>query len=219
MVSKWHLAILLALNLGAGIMIGAAITASDSHPSGAGTLKNPEMPTSPRIGYFNITKVMNEYHKVSAEERSMKVRLRDLREEIIRKIKDSQPQERSRLLYRLSPISFRADSNSDGAEEPSLQTQIEALEKEYKEAERALMMNHDRVLVDAYRQTRIIVAEIAVQRGLDSVEAYTGCYKIEDETNLDVARKMLEAPPHYPFYISKDLDLTDEIIERLNKQE
>jgi hypothetical protein len=62
------------------------------------------------------------------------------------------------------------------------------------------------------------MTEFAKDRGLDVVEAFPAAPTPDEKRTPQVAQLMLQTPALVPFYLKPELDVTDEIIERLNKK-
>jgi len=75
----------------------------------------------------------------------------------------------------------------------------------------------DRTIVDVYQRIQSTIDEIARERGLDLVLVYPDASNMGDDGKPAIAQLKLQTPALMPFYVRKELDQTDDVIERLNK--
>src|SRR5262245_10658053 len=172
--------------------------------------KDPKRVDPPRIGYVNIAKVMRDYERSKQERTAIEKR----REEFEEKFKAGKAEiERIQKEWQATrdPMARRARQEQALGE----QRRIEATDTE---ATQVLTKMSNTAAVDAYGQIQTVLAELAKARCLDVIEVYPGTTHPKDGAAPSFATSMLQTPALMPFYLRPELDVTDEVIERLNKK-
>jgi hypothetical protein len=65
---------------------------------------------------------------------------------------------------------------------------------------------------------REVVGELAKERGLDVVEAFPSAATPKEERSPKISQLTLQTPDLIPLYLNPELDLTTEVIARLNER-
>jgi hypothetical protein len=94
-----------------------------------------------------------------------------------------------------------------------LKKQIEALKADSKGLEDL----GNTILVELHEQVRETLAELARNRNLDVVEGFLGVRSREELLTPAAAQWQLQAAC-VPHFLSPELDLTDEVVDRLNRK-
>jgi Skp family chaperone for outer membrane proteins len=170
--------------------------------------KEPAKFSPARIAYVNIAKVMREYGKANDAGQRIIARRQEILEEVnvlkeelkgvVKLIEGANENTKSALLMKGREINRK----------------IEDLDAK---AQKELVEMADTTIVDVYQAIQNEVTDLAKELGLDVIECYPdGAQK--DQSKATIATTKLQTPALYPFYIRKELDVTDEIVERLNKK-
>jgi Skp family chaperone for outer membrane proteins len=191
--------------VGLGLAIGLAY--DGPRPMNAKEVKKTR---APRIGYVNAPKVLRDFRRANQEGQKVTQR----REEYVNRAKE----ERATLQHLTDQYNATDDGQLRKAlQEKALATQrrIEAIDKEAKEKVTEMS---DKAIVEMYEQIRVVIAEMAKDRDLDVVEVFPSATRPAEDRKPEVANLMLQTPALMPFYLKPEFDLTDEVIERLNKK-
>jgi Skp family chaperone for outer membrane proteins len=190
--------------VGFGVIVGWAVPGQPASNARESPRVEP-----PRIGYVNSVKVMWGFQRAVQAGK----KITDSRQEFVAQVKDEQE--------KLAKVNkgYEAAADPDTklqlrAKANDIQRSIETIDakaqKELTEASNAL-------LVETYDQVRTVAAALAKDRGLDVVEGFTGELKADVQKRHELAQLTLQSYGLTPLYLKPELDLTEELIERLNK--
>ncbi len=191
--------------IGLGIVVGGLIPGQPVTNARESTRIEPV-----RIAYVNIPKVLRHFERANAEG----AKISQQREAYVNQVKT----ERAALENLTDQYQATDDEQIlKTLQEQALATQkrIEAIDKE---AQQQLTERSNGTIVEVYTQIRSVIEALAKDRGLDVIEAFPAPTVPEEERSPQVAQLMLQSPALMPFYVKRELDLTDEVIERLNKK-
>jgi Skp family chaperone for outer membrane proteins len=159
----------------------------------------------------NIAKVLREYKRAAAQGKAITAKKQEFADRI------------KRMRESLANKSRQIQSATDEKEKSLLQKEGKALSREIddltEEAERVLSELSDRTIIDVYKKIRDAIVALAKGRGLDVVQCYPDAATPEDEKKPALAQLKLQTPALIPFYLNKEFDLTERVIEDLNKSD
>ena len=93
-----------------------------------------------------------------------------------------------------------------------LQRKIEDIDRN---AQKELGDMSNQAVVDVYKSINSVIADLAKERDLDCVQIFPGPAS-DTPVTAPIAHLVLQTPASYPIYLRKELNLTEEVIERLN---
>ena len=93
-----------------------------------------------------------------------------------------------------------------------LQRKIEDIDRN---AQKELGDMSNQAVVDVYKSINSVIADLAKERDLDCVQIFPGPAS-DTPITAPIAHLVLQTPASYPIYLRKELNLTEEVIERLN---
>jgi Skp family chaperone for outer membrane proteins len=204
MSRKWAVALVAVTFLSVGTLCGSFIA-----PRDVGAARSVEKSVPVKIAYLNIAKVLREFQKANSDGRKITAR----REEHIGRIKELR-EEQARLGQLLQTAKDN-DKESIQLKMTEINRKVEDIDRK---AQKELGEMSNQAVLGVYQNVRGIVADIAKERGLDVVEAFPDVSTDAEAANPAVAQLKLQTPALMPYYLNKDLDLTDEVIERLNEK-
>jgi Skp family chaperone for outer membrane proteins len=205
MSRKWGFILAACAFLSVGALIGTLIA-----PRSVEAAKEPAKAVAPHIAYVNIAMVMREYDRAKTDNEKIAKR----RQEYVEQAKELRDE-----IQRLSKLATEAQNQNDREA-----AQLKALETNRKledvdlRAKRELGESSEHLIVDVFTNIREVIAELAKERGLDVVEAFPDALNERDMTKPAVAQLKLQTPALYPYFIRKEFDLTEAVIERLNEK-
>jgi Skp family chaperone for outer membrane proteins len=188
-----------------GVLIGWVVPGQEKSVA-----KEKKEVSPPKIGYVNVAKVLRDFD--SANVAGAKITKR--RQEFA-----AQVNEKRDAAARLTK---EFDAAKDDEARRVLKDKIEAIDSEIKkidaEAQKELTDASNATIVLVYEQIRTAIRELAEDRGLDVVEVFPAASKPEDERSPQVAQLMLQTPALMPFYLRSEVDMTQDVIDRVNKK-
>jgi Skp family chaperone for outer membrane proteins len=191
--------------LGVGILVGWAVPGQEA----SGAKEKKKIPP-PRVGYFNVAKVLRDAQWANQE--GAKITRR--REEFKGKV--GEKREAAAKLRKDLEATSAADTRQ------ALKGKIETLEAEIQridaEAQKELTDASNAVITRVYDQFKTVAQEVAEEHGLDVIQAFPAASRPEDEKHPQVAQLMLQTPALIPFYLRPEWDVTQDVIDRLNKK-
>ncbi len=183
-----------------GIQLMAGL--SEIQPQNANTFSRS------KSAVFNMAMVMKHYGKakyrvyeLTEKRKSLSVDLIKLRGDFLKLQTDLKKQQ-----------------NPATKEEMEAQSHDLAREIEDKDREINKQLNDEAAVIisQLYDEIKDVVDEMAKAKGYTIVFAYPDATSIDDSKNSYVKELKLKPPAAQPFYVAKQDDLTDEVIEKLN---
>jgi Skp family chaperone for outer membrane proteins len=163
-----------------------------------------------RIAYVNIVKILWEFKKATYEGKKIAAK----RLEYAAKI--------TPLKDKLKAKNEEIQSSNDAKERATLKKEATALNAEIEkieiEAQKVLGAMTDELMVEVYQNIRDVTADLAKQRNLDVIEFYPDVRSADDEKKPQTAQLKLQTPALTPLYIRKELLVTDDVLEMLNRK-
>jgi Skp family chaperone for outer membrane proteins len=196
----------------AGLALSAAVLAGVAFFAGAlvqtrSAVSADNKPTAQPhpIGYVELSRLMREYKRVQAQvERLNADRLKKTEEiGVLRK----QFEARAKEIEGTKDQAERADLER---EQLKLRQQIETMDSELN---RDLNARASKILLALHKQISAVLKEVAAERGLAAVYAYPMYPETDDPK---IAEVLLKPTALYPLYLDRALDVTDEVLKRLN---
>ena len=186
-----------------GVAVGLAVPGQPTSNAREGGRPEP-----PRIGYVNIYKVMWGFEHSAQVGKKI-----DERKKALASMSGEERANLAKLYNEYATadaegqlrLTSKANEIKRKIEDVDAQAQ-----KEFTEATNA-------ALVETYEQIREVTAALAKDRGFDVIEGFPGELKPGLQQKHDLARWMLHAHALMPLYCEPELDVTDELIKRLNK--
>jgi Skp family chaperone for outer membrane proteins len=188
-----------------GVLVGWAVPGQEASKANETRKLSP-----PKIGYVNVAKVLADFK--SANEAGAKITKR--REELTVKISEKRDA--------AAKLTTEHNETRDDETRRALKGRIDAIESEIKEvdaeAQKELTDMSYATIVLVYEQIKTVIRDLAEDRGLDLVEVFPAAHKPQDEKSPQVAQLMLQTPALMPFYLRSEFDLTQDVIDRVNKK-
>jgi Skp family chaperone for outer membrane proteins len=188
-----------------GVLIGWVVPGQEKSAA-----KEKKEVSPPKIGYVNVAKVLRDFNSANAAGAKITKR----RQEFVAQVNEK----RDTAARLTKEIEAAKDDEARGV----LKDKIEAIDSEIKkidaEAQKELTDASNNTIVQVYEQIKSAIRELAEERGLDVVECFPAASRVEDERSPQVAQLMLQTPALIPFYLRPDVDLTQDVIERVNKR-
>ena len=72
--------------------------------------------------------------------------------------------------------------------------------------------------MDTFTQIREMIAKVGKEHGADIMVAYPDVVNEKDLAKSAIPQSKLQTPAMTPYYLNPELDLTSEVIARLNKK-
>jgi len=204
MSRSWAVVLVAATFLSAGTLLGTLIA-----PRPVEASKETE-PAPPRIGYVNIAKVLREFKKAMENGKAVTAR----RQEFIEKLKPLQ----EAIDAKTKELGSAVNANEREGLQKELTVLRQEMTKMNQEAQKTLSELTDQMIADVYKDIQGGIADLANERKLDVVECYSDATTPEDLKKAAVAQQKLQSTALYPFFVRKELLLTDDVIELLNKK-
>lgn len=200
-----------ALTATAVALVGTAIVTGAANPTNPAK-PLPEAKAEPagaRTGYFNMARVMRESkrakagaEKLNAKRARATVNLQVMRQtyaDLQAKLMSAGQGEKERL----------AD------EALKLARKIEDADRE---VQKTLNERAQTVIGTIHDELKAAVAALAKEKGLGAVLAYPDAVTPEEANNPMIKELRLKPPAAQPFYIDPELELTEELVKRLNEK-
>ncbi|HKA05794.1 MAG TPA: OmpH family outer membrane protein [Gemmataceae bacterium] len=188
-----------------GILIGWAMPGQE-----ASAAKEKKKLSPPRIGYVNVARTLRDFQ--SANEAGAKITKR--RQEFVAQVNEKRDA--------VAKLNKEFDEAKGDEAKGGLKLRIEAIELEIKkvdaDAQKELTETSNETIVLVYHQIKTVIRELAEDRGLDVVECFPAASRLEDDNLPQVAQLMLQTAALMPFYVRDEFDLTQDVIDRLNKK-
>jgi Skp family chaperone for outer membrane proteins len=163
-----------------------------------------------KIGYVNVAKVLRDFNSANAAGAKITKR----RQEFVEQVNEKRDA--------VAKLTKELDEAKDDEAKRGLKRKIEAIESEMKkvdaEAQKELTETSNDTIVLVYHQIKTVIRELAEDRGLDVVECFPAASRLEDDNLPQVAQLMLQTPALVPFYVREEFDVTQDVIDRLNKK-
>lgn len=205
MSTSWAVILVAATFLSAGTLLGTLIA-----PRSVEAAKEAEPPAPPRIGYVNTAKVLREFKKAIETGKTLIAK----RQEYFEKMKPVQ----EAIDAKTKELGSAVNAN----ERETLQKELAVLRQEIgkvnQEAQKTLGEMTDQMIGDVYKDIQGVIADLASERKLDVVECFSDATTPEDMKKTTFAQQKLQSTALYPFYVRKELLVTDDVIEMLNKK-
>jgi len=205
MSKNWAVILVATTFLSVGTMLGTLIA-----PRPLEAAKEPESPAPARIAFVNIAKVLREFKKANKHGEIINAK----RQVFIDKIKPLKEMAEAKA-KKLKSADIPDAKERLEKEGVKLQREIEDLERE---AQQVLGEMTDRSIVEVYKNIHEVIADLAKERRLDVVECYPDASNPEDAMKPAIAQLKLQTPALIPYYARKELLITDDVIELLNKK-
>ena len=187
-------------------VLGAGFVASSPFAPRAQLAAEPAAKPASRIGLVNIADVLKDSDATVKRGNEIKVR----RQQFLDKV--------TALRNEMADLTRKLGEAAEMAEKVTVQKQITKLQRQMEDIDRdaqtKLQDLSNGVIVDVYREIRETIAEIAAQNDLDLVLMYPA----SKEMSPAVAQLMLQTPAAMPVYSRPEMDLTKEVVLRLNRK-
>jgi Skp family chaperone for outer membrane proteins len=195
------------------LAVGAAFVAGVSVPGpvAAGPKEEAGKAAGPKIGIFNMAKVMKEYRRAEAS---------------VAELNDSKVRKAANLKHLRDMLAdLEASKRGEnvqwaGGAYRNFAVDMFMLTRLVKETENAInrQINDDAsaIIGKLYDEMHAVVSEMAREHGLVAVFSYPDAVTEEERNNPYIKEMKLKPPAAYPFSFNSSLDYTGEIIKRLN---
>lgn len=187
-------------------VLGAGFVASSLFAPRAQLAAEPAAKPASRIGLVNIVDVLKDSDATVKRGNEIKVR----RQQFLDKV--------TAIRNEMADLTRKLGEATEMAEKVTVQKQITKLQRQMEDIDRdaqtKLQDLSNGVIVDVYREIRDTIAEIAARNDLDLVLMYPG----SKEMSPAVAQLMLQTPAAMPVYSRPEMDLTKEVVLRLNRK-
>jgi Skp family chaperone for outer membrane proteins len=165
-------------------------------------------PAESKIAVFNMALIMKEYKKAKFEVYKINVERKELSTELVRMREDHMK------------LQQKIQSEQNVAKREELSEKIRELSRDIEDTDRKINHQMNRmaatVISNLYDEIREEVDKIAEAKGYDIVFAYPDATSPEEMNSTYVKELKLKPPAAQPFFVSKKVDLTSEIIKELN---
>lgn len=165
-------------------------------------------PAESKIAVFNMAAIMKEYKKAQYEVYKINEERKELSTELVR------------LRGNSMKLQQAVQSEQNAAKKEELMEQQLELSREIQDTERKINKRLNEkgaaVISELYDDIKAEVDKIAEAKSYDIVFAYPDAASQEELKSTYVKELKLKPPAAQPFFISKKVDLTGEIIKELN---
>lgn len=179
-----------------------------SSPVGAKPVIGLPIAAQPKIAVFNMAHVMKEFAKakyevylLNEERKKLSVDLTKSREKFGKLQQEIQmetrPAEKEELLEKQRELA-------------------RVLEDTDRKINKQLNEKASGIIVELYDDIQAVVDKLAESRGYDIVLAYPDATNADEAKSPHIKELKLKPPAAQPFYVSKRIDLTEEIVKALN---
>jgi Skp family chaperone for outer membrane proteins len=172
--------------------------------------KSQEKPARSKIAVFNIAKVLRQYNKANQDGKEIAKK----RQTYLDQINGYRNQIAEKNKQMAATVDVKAKE--------SIQEQIYALNQEIdkldRNASKVLTEMSNDTIVRVHKEISGLVKDIADANGFEMILAYPDASDDKEKNTPLVAQLMLQTPALMPFYVSKSLDITDYVVENLNKR-
>ena len=190
---------LLSLGFVAGGMVAPRV------PVHAAVVPGAEPPTSGRVGYVFVPKVVNEADRARKHGEQIRAQQEKfaVRADFLRRALQAQQAELAG-----ATAGDRAERERELVKS---QRELEDLDREVRREVEGLQR---KLIALLYKDVARAVAEVAKENGLDAVHTYTASPGTADPVQIHG----LLAAPAAPIYVRPDADFTAEVLKRMNKR-
>ncbi len=161
-----------------------------------------------KIAVFNMAAVMKDYKKAQFEVYKINEERKELSTDVVP------------LRVRVMKLQQEIQSEQNASKKQELSERMRELVRDVEDAERTIKKQLDAkasvVISNLYDEIKAEVDKIAEAKGYDIVFAYPDATSPEEMKNTNVKELKLKPPAAHPFFVSKKVDLTDEVIKELN---
>lgn len=158
---------------------------------------------------FNVAKVMKDYQKWQYFAAAMN------------KERAAQAQQLANLRNQILEIENKIRTETVQAQKTQMEQQMVGLQRQFEDKERAIRKDIDDKSASHLRtlfgEIRTVVEAVAKTNGFDLVMAYPDAITEEERTSPLYFDLKLRPPAAMPFYVSKNVDITDVVVATLNK--
>jgi|GEM_PF-3630883 len=189
-------------------VLGAGFVAASLFAPHNGRLvaDQPTKRTASKIGLVNIADVLKQSD--SANKRGAEISAR--RKQYFDRVTE--------LRTEMNALSTKTVETTDNAEKVAMQKRATRIQRQIEDLDRdaqtKLSEVSNTVIVEVYTEIRDIITEIAVRNDLDLVLIYPA----SKEMSPVLATLMLQTPAAMPIYNRPELDLTAEVVLRINQK-
>jgi Skp family chaperone for outer membrane proteins len=184
--------------------VGIMLQAEASPTPRAAALAN----SGTKIAVFNMAAVMKDYERarikvyvLNKEKKKMSAELVPLRDNYIKLQQDIQSQQ---------------DSPTKDQMQMQLTDLAREIENKNREISRELNEKASVIIIELYNEIKTVLDKTAEKHGYQIVFSYPDAANAEDLKNPSLKELKLKPPAAQPFYLDKQVDLTDEVIQALN---
>jgi Skp family chaperone for outer membrane proteins len=167
-------------------------------------------PPRSKIAVFNIAKVLRNYNKANQQGKEISEKRKTFLDQI--NTYRNQINEKNKQLT-VTP---------DQKVKDQLTEQIYALNQEIEKLDRGASkvlqeMSND-TIVRVYKEIQGLIKDVADANGFEMILAYPDASDEKEKNTPLVAQLMLQTPALMPFHVSKSLDITDYVVDQLNRR-
>jgi Skp family chaperone for outer membrane proteins len=176
-------------------------------PVGAAAPQPPAAASPSKVGVFNMAMLMKHYGKAKYEVYQINEEKKRLSVDIVSK------REKLIKLGALQKKQLPATKEELAEEQRELARELEDMERNVN---RVLNDKAAIVIKALYDEIKEVVDKLAETKGYDLVFAYPDATTPDELNSTYVKELKLKPPAAQPFFVAKNVDLTDEIIKELN---
>jgi Skp family chaperone for outer membrane proteins len=159
-----------------------------------------------RLSVVNVTRVLREFKYANV-----------LGDQLILDAEKGDSKARA-AQARIAELKERIGQERDSGRKEELRKELKQLESTVNHDQREYTDRQGAIAAEVYQKIRETVAEIAKERKLDLVLGYPGSRGDNEEMTAASFYRNLGASGAVPLYVASEVDLTGEIVKRLNKR-
>jgi Skp family chaperone for outer membrane proteins len=161
-----------------------------------------------KIALFNMAKIMKDYKKAKFEVYKINEEKKELSTDLVR------------MRAKLGKLQQEIQSEQNQAKKEDLAERHRELAREIEDTDRNINKQLNgmasAIIAELYDDIKTEVDTIAEAKGYDIVFAYPDATSPEELKSAYVKELKLKPPAAHPFFVSKKVDLTAEVIKQLN---